>query len=220
MALSTPLRIATFCFACTLQAKIIHFDNIPAGSVPPGWTTAMTHTGGPPKWEIVKDPSAPSTPNVFAQTSSDSTGGRFPLAVYDKASLRNGTLSVKFKAVSGSVDQAAGLIWRYKDPDNYYIVRANALEDNVVLYKVENGQRIALAPKGSPSKTYGVKHPVPKQTWNTLSVTFDATRFTVSFNGQQLFEVDDATFTNPGKLGLWTKADSITHFDDFQFTSR
>ena len=93
----------------------------------------MTHKGGAPKWEIIKDDSAPSKPNVFAQVSNDATGGRFPLAVYEKASLKDGTLSVKFKAISGSADQAAGLVWRYKDPDNYYIVRANALEDNVVL---------------------------------------------------------------------------------------
>ena len=108
-----------------------------------------------PRWEILKDDSAPSKPNVLAQVSKDATGGRFPLAVYEKASVKDGTLSVKFKAISGSGDQAAGLVWRYKDPDNYYIVRANALEDNVVLYKVEKGERIALAPKGTPSKTYG-----------------------------------------------------------------
>ena len=106
---------------------------------------------------------------------------------------------MKFKTISGGADQAAGLIWRYKDPDNYYIVRANALEDNVVLYKVENGERIALAPKGTPSKTYGVKHQVPKQTWSTLSVAFQGNVYTVSFDGQKLFEVEDATFTGSGQ---------------------
>jgi hypothetical protein len=125
-------------------------------------------------------------------------------------------LSVKFKAISGSGDQAAGLVWRYKDQDNYYIVRANALEDNVVLYKVEKGERVALAPKGTPSNTYGVKHPVPKQTWSTLSVAFQGNVFTVGFNGQKLFDVEDATFTAAGKAGLWTKADSVIYFDDFQ----
>ena len=124
----------------------------------------------------------------------------------------------RLKAISGGADQAAGLIWRYKDPDNYYIVRANALEDNVVLYKVENGQRIALAPKGTPSKTYGVKHKVPKLTWNTLSVSFQGNRFTVSFGGQKLFDVEDSTFAAGGKVGLWTKADSVTYFDDFEIT--
>lgn len=206
--------------AVNMNAENITFDRSSVGSFPEGWTVAMTHKGGVPKWEVVKDDSAPSKPNVLAQVSKDSTGGRFPLAVYDKASMKDGTLSVKFKAVSGNTDEAAGLIWRYKDPDNYYIVRANALEDNVVLYKVEKGERIALAPKGTPSKTYGVKHRVPKQTWNTLSVAFEGSIFTVSFDGQKLFEVDDSTFTAAGKVGLWTKADSVTYFDDFQIEGK
>jgi hypothetical protein len=107
------------------SAPSIGFDSVAAGAVPPGWTVTMTHTGGAPKWEVVKDESAPSKPNVFAQVSTDATGGRFPLAVYEKARLQDGTLSVKFKAISGAGDQAAGLVWRYKDPDNYYVVRAS-----------------------------------------------------------------------------------------------
>lgn len=209
------VMIAALGAACACLAETVNFDKASPGAVPPGWTIAMTHKGGAPQWEVLKDDSAPSKPNVFAQVSTDATGGRFPLAVYEKASVKDGTLSVKFKAISGNADQAAGLIWRYKDPDNYYIVRANALEDNVVLYKVENGQRISLAPKGSPSKTYGVKHRVPKQTWSTLSLSFQANLFTVSFEGQKLFDVEDSTFTAAGKVGLWTKADSVTYFDDF-----
>jgi hypothetical protein len=216
-----PMRKAALLIAClstagVCAAQTVNFDSAAAGAVPPGWTVAMTHKGGAPKWEVAKDESAPSKPNVFAQVSEDRTGGRFPLAVYEKASFKDGTLSVKFKTISGSTDQAAGLVWRYKDPENYYIVRANALEDNVVLYKVENGQRVALAPKGTPSKTYGVKHRVPKQTWSSLSVTFEGGVFAVTFDGQKLFEVEDSTFTTAGKVGLWTKADSVTRFDDFQ----
>lgn len=213
-----PLVALSATLACF--AETIDFDKATPGAVPPGWTVAMTHKGGAPKWEVIKDDSAPSKPNVLGQVSNDRTGGRFPLAVYDKASVKDGTLSVKFKAISGSADQAAGLVWRYKDPDNYYIVRANALEDNVVLYKVEKGERIALAPKGTPSKTYGVKHRVPKQTWSTLSVAFQGNVFTVSCDGQKLFDVEDSTFTAAGKVGLWTKADSVTYFDDFQFEGK
>ena len=212
--------IAAFCAASACFAETINFDKATPGAVPPGWTVAMTHKGGAPKWEVVKDDSAPSKPNVLGQVSADATGGRFPLAVYEKANLTDGMLSVKFKTISGSADQAAGLVWRYKDPDNYYIARANALEDNVVLYKVENGQRLSLAPKGTPSKTYGVKHRVPKQTWSTLSVTFHGNVFTVSVDGQQLFEVDDSTFPGAGKVGLWTKADSVTYFDDLQIEGK
>jgi hypothetical protein len=213
----TFYAVALLCLVWVCVAKTINFDDAAAGVAPAGWSVAMTHEGGAPKWEIRKDDSAPSKPNLLAQVSNDATGGRFPLAVYDKASLKDGVLSVKFKTISGNVDQAAGLVWRYKDPENYYIVRANALENNVVLYKVEKGERLALAPKGTPSKTYGVKHRVPKQTWNTLSVTFEGSVFTVSFNGERLFEVNDATFSAAGKVGLWTKADSVTYFDDFEF---
>ncbi|HYK91080.1 MAG TPA: family 16 glycoside hydrolase [Acidobacteriota bacterium] len=211
-----------FAFAAAAFAgtQVINFDSASAGSVPVGWTVAMTHTGGAPKWEIRKDDSAPSKPNVFAQVSDDKTGGRFPLAIFDQASFTDGSLSVKFKTVSGSGDQAAGMVWRYKNPDNYYIVRANALEDNVVLYRVEGGKRISLAPKGTPSNTYGVKHRVPKNTWCTLKVTFQGKSFAVFFDGKQIFEVEDSTFTDAGKVGLWTKADSVTYFDDFQIESK
>ncbi|HEY3439640.1 MAG TPA: hypothetical protein VGK29_02765 [Paludibaculum sp.] len=217
---STLALITVLCASGACLAETINFDKASTGTVPAGWTVAMTHKGGAPKWEILKDESAPSKPNVLAQVSNDATGGRFPLAIFEKANLKDGTVSVRFKAISGSADQAAGLVWRYKDPDNYYIVRANALEDNIVLYKVEKGERIALAPKGTPSKTYGVKHRVPKQTWSTLGVTFLGSVFTVSFDGQKVFEVEDGSLSVGGKVGLWTKADSVTYFDDFQFEGK
>lgn len=198
------------------SAETIGFDQSKAGSVPDGWTIAMTHQGGAPKWEIREDASAPSKPNVLAQVSTDRTAGRFPLAIWDRTQLKDGTLRVKFRAISGAVDQGAGLIWRYRDPNNYYIVRANALEDNVVLYKVQNGERVSLAPKGAVSNAYGVKHRVPKQTWTNLSVAFRGNLFTVSLDGEKLFDVEDSTFAGPGKMGLWTKADSVIYFDDFQ----
>jgi hypothetical protein len=201
---------------CIGRGESIDFDNATVGALPAGWIVAMTHMGGAPRWEVLKDDSAPSKPNVFAQISTDRTAGRFPLAIYDRTSLKDGVLTVKFKAVSGKVDQGAGLVWRYRDPNNYYIVRANALEDNVVLYKVQNGQRVSLAPKRAVSNSYGVKHRVPKQTWSTLSVDFRGSLFTVSLDGQKLFEVEDSTFTGSGKTGLWTKSDSVIYFDDFQ----
>ena len=208
--------ISCSCLAAAVShVKTINFDGAKPGNSPPDWTVAMTHKGGAPRWEVRKDGTAPSRPNVFAQTSTDETAGRFPVAIYDKLTLKDGILSVRFKTISGSIDQAAGLVWRYRDPDNYYIVRANALEENVVLYKVEHGQRVSLAPKGTPSKTYGVKHDIPKQVWNTLSVQFEQDVFRVSVNGVTLFEVHDSTFPDAGKVGLWTKADSVTYFDDF-----
>jgi hypothetical protein len=203
--------------AVAVSAETINFDSAKTGTLPPGWSSAMTHKGGAPKWEVLQDATAPSKPNVLAQTSTDSTDGRFPLAIYDQSNLKDGEVSVKFKPVSGKVDQAAGVVWRYRDPDTYYIARANALENNVVLYKVEGGRRSSLAPKGTPPKTYGVKHKVPSGVWGTLRVTFQGPVFMVYMNGEKLFEVEDSTFTQTGKVGLWTKADSVTHFDDFEF---
>ncbi len=194
------------------RGEVVRFDKVTPGSLPDGWTVAMTHEGSPPRWEAVRDPSSGI---VLAQTSRDKTAGRFPLAIWETASIRDGEVSVDFKAVDGTVDRAAGIVWRYQDPNNYYIVRANALENNVVLYKVEKGTRLSIAPRGLPWRSYGVKHPVPSNQWQTLRVVFQGSRFTVFLNGKELFDVDDATFVKAGKTGLWTKADSLTYFDKF-----
>ena len=202
------------------SAQIVRFDESVPGRLPAGWTVAMTHDGAAPRWEIVRDPSAPSPPYVLAQVSRDSTAGRFPLAIWDRITIRDGEVSVAFKTVDGAVDQAAGIVWRYQDPNNYYIVRANALENNVVLYKVENGVRLSIAPKGLPSRSYGVKRQIPQSQWNTLRVAFKDTSFTVFFNAERLFDTEDRTFTKAGKTGLWTKADSVTYFDEFKVAGK
>lgn len=198
------------------EAATVSFDADPVGQPPDGWSTAMTHSGGAPRWEVVRDPTAPSGSNVLAQLSADATRGRFPLAIYERDTYEDGEVSMRFKPISGRVDQAGGIVWRYRDENNYYVVRANALEDNVVLYVVEGGRRSSLAPKGTPPQTYGVDAEVPGGEWNTLRVTFEGPLFTVYLNGEELFEVEDATFTEAGKVGLWTKADSVTHFDEFE----
>lgn len=202
------------------SAESINFDAAATGRLPAGWTAAMTHEGGAPRWEVLKDDTAPSKPNVLAQTSTDRTSARFPLAIYEGANFQDGEVQVRFKPISGTLDQAAGIVWRYRNSDNYYIVRANAQENNVVLYKVQNGKRVALAPKGTPANTYGVKHPVRSGVWSSLGVTFRGNLFTVLFDGTKLFDVEDGAFTEPGKVGLWTKADSVTHFDDFRFAAK
>jgi hypothetical protein len=163
----------------------------------------------------MKDDTAPSKGNVLAQTDADKTGYRFPICVYDGLSAKDADISVKIKAISGREDQGGGIVWRYRDKDNYYIVRANALEDNVVLYKVLNGKREDLPLKGE-GRTYGKKTKVPSGQWNTLRVTARGNLFTVYFNGTKLYEAEDGTFTGAGKVGLWTKADSVIHFDDLQ----
>jgi hypothetical protein len=198
-----------------VPTEVIRFDRAAPGKLPPGWTVAMSHVGAPPRWEVVRDEAAPSPSNVLAQLSQDKTAGRFPLAIWERAVLRDGEVSMAFKVVAGSIDQAAGIVWRYQDPNNYYVVRANALESNVVLYKVEHGIRASIAPKGLPSRSYGVKHEIPAGRWHRLKITFYGPVFTVFLNQERLFEADDTTFQQPGKVGLWTKADSVTYFDDF-----
>jgi hypothetical protein len=201
-------------------AEVIRFEAGTPGKLPRDWSVAMTHDGAPPRWEIVRDESAPSPPYVLAQVSQDRTAGRFPLAIWERASVLDGTVSVAFKMVDGAVDRAAGIVWRYQGPNNYYIVRANALENNVVLYRVENGIRASIAPKGLPSRSYGVKHDIPRGQWNTLKIDFHGSSFAVFLNSEWLFEAEDETFTKPGKTGLWTKADSVTYFDEFTVSGK
>ena len=162
----------------------------------------------------------PARPSFSAQLSQDRTAGRFPLAICDRIAILDGSISAAFKTVDGLVDQAAGIVWRYQDPNNYYIVRANALENNVVLYKVENGVRLSIAPKGLPSRSYGVKHDIPRGQWNTLRIEIQGGLFVVFLNNERLFEAEDHTFTKSGKTGLWTKADSVTYFDEFAVTGK
>jgi hypothetical protein len=202
-------------FQLAAHSEVIRFDSTAPGNLPAGWSVAMTHAGGAPRWEVVRDDTAPHSPFVLAQLSRDATAGRFPLAVWNGTLIRNGEASVDFKTVDGSIDRAAGIVWRYQDPNNYYIVRANALENNVVLYKVEAGVRQSIAPKGLPSRSYGVKHEIPSGRWNALRVVFKDNVFTVFLNGDHLFDVEDQTFSQPGKTGLWTKADSLTYFANF-----
>jgi hypothetical protein len=196
-----------------------NFDSDAVGQLPTKFHSALTGNGAPSKWVVTADPSAPSQPNVLAQTSNDKTGYRFPLAIADEGSFRDLDLSVKFKPISGRADQAAGLVWRLRDANNYYIVRANALEGNVVLYKVQNGKRTDLPLKGE-GRTYGKKTGVPSGQWSELRVVATGNLFEVYLGNQKLYEVEDNTFPEAGKIGLWTKADSVTHFDDLRVLAK
>jgi len=197
----------------------IGFDESPVGELPAGFATALTNGGEPGRWVVEEDATAPSGKRVLVQRSADPTRGRFPLCVLDGLSARDVAVAVRFKPLAGEVDQAAGIVWRYRDPDNYYIVRANAREGNIVLYKVESGKRTDLKPAGAGMLTYGKEVIVPSGQWSTLRVEARGSRFTVVFEGRHLFDVEDATFPNAGKVGLWTKADSVTAFDDFAIES-
>jgi hypothetical protein len=181
------------------------------GVVPEGWTATLTGSGDP-KWTVESDGTAPSKSNVLKQSGR----ATYPLLLKNDSSIKDGFVEMKFKAVAGSQDRAAGLVWRATDANNYYVVRANALEDNVVLYKTVNGVRSPLDIVGRKGG-YGTNVKVPANVWHSLRVDFKASRFSVSFNGKQLFEVEDSTFADAGKVGLWTKADSVTLFDEITY---
>jgi hypothetical protein len=174
------------------------------------WTRGITGKGVA-KWEVVSDDSAPSKHLVLRQ-SGEAT---YCWAVRKGVSLSDGYAEVKIKPVAGKEDQAGGIVFRFQDENNYYVVRANALEDNVVLYKTVNGKRSSLPVKGRMFG-YGVDVDVPQNEWSTLRVDFKGNLFIVSFQGKELFQVEDDTITDPGSVGVWTKADSNTLFDDFR----
>lgn len=186
------------------------FEGFETNRLPPAFSTALTGGGGPVEWVIREDTTAPRGPKVLAQVSADSTDYRFPLCIYDSIAAKDIAVSAQFKAISGKVDQAGGLVVRFKDPDNYYVVRANALEDNVRLYKVVGGSRKQFAGKSAT---------VASGAWHTLKLAVKGQRFEVWFDGARLFEADDETFKDAGRVGLWTKADSVTEFDDLKIES-
>jgi hypothetical protein len=182
---------------------MLAIDKMTTGSAPEGFSFARTGQGGQPQWTVTADPTSASG-RAIEQTSTDRTDYRFPLAIYDGVSAANVVVTLMFRAVDGRIDQAAGIAVRLQDPDNYYVVRANALEDNVRFYRVVKGRRQQLD---------GANLKVTSGQWHMLGLRADGDRFTVSYDGRALFTTSDKTFTDAGKVALWTKADSITRFD-------
>ncbi len=187
-------------------AETVNFDDMKSGAPPPGWTATQTGSGTA-KWAIEKDESAPSKPNVLKQSGQ----ATFPVCIKNDTNLKDGFVEVKFKPVAGKEDQAGGVIWRVQDANNYYVARANALEDNVTIYHTINGKRVAF-------KNINTK--VASGVWHTLRVDFAGNKFTVTFDGNKLIEATDESFANAGKVGVWTKADSVTLFDNFSYGAK
>ena len=181
----------------------INFDMDAAGAMPQGWEGGVTGRGSP-VWTVQQDPTAPSAPNVLKQSGK----GDFPWCVRRDAAVADGFVEVKFKPLSGREDQAGGVVWRWKDGNNYYVARANALEDNVSLYYTENGSRKTIK---------YVDAPVAKGKWHTLRAEFRANRIRVLLDGKAYIELDDTHIAGAGAVGVWTKSDSVTLFDDFAF---
>jgi hypothetical protein len=188
-----------------------NFDRDTPGQLPAQFHSAKTGAGAPEKWLVTDDPTAPSKPHVVAQTSTDQTDYRFPLLISDEGSFQDLNVSVKFKAVSGNIDRAGGLVFRLKDPNNYYIVRANALENNYRLYHVMNGRRSQFA---------GANLKVTSGEWHELRVEVVGNKITCYYDGNKRIEATDDTFKDAGKIGLWTKADSVTYFDDLRVAAK
>ena len=191
--------------AAAASAGTINFDDAKPGEPPPGWT--VTKTGkGEAKWTIERDDTAPSPPNVLKQSGEAS----YPACLKNDTSVKDGFVEVKFKPISGKEDQAGGVMWRAKDADNYYISRANALEDNVTIYHTIKGKR-------TEKKRMHTK--VSSGEWHTLRAEFSGSHFTVMFDGKKAIGWEDETFKDAGMVGVWTKADSVTLFDDFTYGS-
>ena len=189
--------------AATAHAETVNFDADQPGMQPAGWTCSSTG-GGTPVWTVEADSSAPSGANVLKQTGK----APFPWCVKQGTAVTTGTVEVTFKPLSGREDQAGGVVWRWKDGDNYYVARANALENNVSLYYTERGRRLTLK---------YVDAPVAANTWHTMRVEFQGTQIRVTLDGPTYIELSDSHISGAGAVGVWTKADSVTAFDDFTY---
>ena len=201
--------VSTSVAALAGQTVKMDFEGEDIGKSPKGFSFALTGRGRPGVWVVKKEDAAHG--NVLAQTDADTTDYRFPVAVYDNFTTRDVDLSVQFKALAGKGDQGAGLVWRYRDQNNYYVTRCNALEDNCTIYHVINGRRVAFL-------NQNVK--VASNTWHTLQLTAAGDHFVVTYDGKKVLDAKDGTFKDAGKVGLWTKADSVIAFDDFLVTAK
>jgi len=195
--------LAASVLAAPANAQRVSFADAPVDGLPKDFVTALTGQGKPGDWKVVEDASAEGG-RALAQLNADPTDYRFPLAIYEPTFPSDVEATTRFKAISGKEDQAGGVVVRLTDRNNYYIARANALENNVHFFRVVGGRRQELA---------GANTKVASGVWHTLALRAEGNRFTVSFNGKQLFTHTDRTFASPGKVALWTKADSVTRFD-------
>jgi len=197
------------------EDKSFDFENYETNKTPSDWSQYLTGRGDRTDWKVIND----NGNKVLAQLSDKQPNYHFNEIVFNDFKTKNVELSVRMKGVTGRNDQGGGFVWRFIDADNYYVVRANPLEDNVVLYKVVNGDRTDLPVVGK-GRTYGVDVPKLGNKWNDLKLIVVDDLFTVYLNGKEIFKVKDKTFTQAGRVGLWTKSDAVTYFDDFQVKTK
>ena len=198
--------LALSLFATVVLADTISFDQDRAGAPPAGWACGVTGRGSP-TWAVENEASAPSKPNVLKQSGA----GTYPWCAKKDVAIADGFVEVKFKPLRGSEDQAGGLVWRWKDGDNYYVARANALENNVSLYHTSAGSRRTIK---------YVDAPVALNQWHTLRVEFTGKHIRVALDGKPYIDLEDSSISGAGAVGVWTKADRVTEFDDFSWGGR
>jgi hypothetical protein len=204
------LLIGSVLLAAEAALRHFRFGKDDAGNLPKGWTAAHTGKGQGSVWKVVADATAPSRSGFALAQTAESPSAFFNLCIANDTNYKDVEVSVAFKAVKGKNDQGGGIVWRYQDADNYYIARMNPLEDNYRVYKVVAGKRIQLATREDLK--------VPAGEWHTLKIKMTADQIECFLDGKKYLEAKDDTFTKPGKVGLWTKADAQSHFDQFVIT--
>jgi hypothetical protein len=191
-----------------VEARTLVFSKEDAGKVPAGWKEARTGKGEGSVWRVVADASGPGKTGYVLMQTAEGPNPMFNLCVVEDSKYQDLDLQVAFKAVKGKLDQGGGLVWRYTDADNYYIARMNPLEDNFRVYKVVKGKRIQLATKEE------IK--IPAGEWHKIRITQKGEQIECYLDGKKELEAKDATFKQAGKIGLWTKSDAQTRFDNVQ----
>jgi hypothetical protein len=211
VAVLSVLLAAAFVFADD-KPQTLTFAKGDVGRVPAGWTQARTGKGDGSMWKVVADETAPSKSGFALAQTAESPNGLFNLCTLDDSKIKDGEVSVSFKAVKGKLDQGGGVVWRYQDADNYYICRMNPLEDNFRVYKVVDGKR---------SKEFqNAEVKIPAGEWHTIKVSFSGEKIECFLDDKKLLDVKDDAISKPGKVGLWTKADAQSHFDQFKVSGK
>lgn len=199
----------------------VNFDNLKPGTFPPFWTATATRRAEPSRWEVKRDSTAPSRPGVFAQISGVPKDSEYPMAIFDKVVCRDGDLSVKFKIEPNTHSmKTAGIVWRYQDPQNYYLLHFSVDSKNIALLRIQDGQPHAIPIIGGKPDTFGVSHELRTGQWYVARVLFHGPYIQVFFGNRQLFDAEDHSLSNPGKTGIWTRGPTLASFDDFRIDKK
>ena len=190
-----------------IYAKSFDFDKTKVGTIPQGWISAITNLDQFPTWRVIKDSTAPSSNQVLSLINTDARGSEFNLCYTKKVNFLDGKISVMFKAKSGQEDEGGGIMWRVKDSGNYYVARFNPLEDNLCFYYVKNSYRRLLN---------SANIALDKNSWHSMKIIQNKSHYKIFLDGKKLLEGDDSTFNKSGGVGVWTKSDALTSFDNLK----